>query len=142
VDSRGLVIGINTAMISMAQGISFAVPVNTARWVVGELINRGKVRRHYLGIVAQSRPIGRRIQRHFSHSSGTVVEIASVEKDGPAQRAGLLSGDLIIRINGITITGVDDIHRILSGLPEGPTLSIAILRKLKEIEISMVPGEV
>ncbi len=142
VDSRGLVIGINTAMISMAQGISFAVPVNTARWVVGELINRGKVRRHYLGIVAQSRPIGRRVQRHFSLSSGTVVEVTSVEKDGPAQRAGLLSGDLIIRINGIPITGVDDIHRILSGLPEGPTLSITILRRLKQIEISMVPGEV
>jgi S1-C subfamily serine protease len=141
VDSRGLVIGINTAMISMAQGISFAVPVNTARWVVGELINRGKVRRHYLGIVAQSRPIGRRVQRHFSLSSGAVVEVASVEKDGPAQRAGLLSGDLIVRINGIPVTGVDDIHRILSGLPEGPTLSITILRRLKQIEISMVPGE-
>jgi len=125
----------------MAQGISFAVPVNTARWVVGELINRGKVRRYYLGITGQSRPIGRRIQHHFGLSSVTVVEVASVEKNGPANRAGLLPGDLIICINGTAITGVDDIHRILSGLPEGPTLSITLLRRLKQLEISLVPGE-
>lgn len=141
VDSRGLVIGINTAMISMAQGISFAVPVNTARWVVGELINRGKVRRYYLGIVAQPRPIGRRVQHHFDLPSGAAVEIASVEKNGPAQRAGLIAGDLIIRINAAAITGTDDIHRILSGLPERPTLSITILRRLKQMEISLIPGE-
>ncbi len=141
VDSRGQVIGINTAMISMAQGISFAVPVNTARWVVGELINRGKVRRYYLGIVGKSRPIGRQVQHHFNLSSGTVVEVVSVEKDGPAHRAGLSVGDLIIRINSISITGVDDIHRILSVLPQRPTLAITILRRLKQLEISLVPGE-
>jgi S1-C subfamily serine protease len=141
VDSRGRVIGINTAMISMAQGISFAIPINTARWVVGELINRGKVRRYYLGIVGQSRPIGRRVQRHFNLTSDTAVEVVSVEKGGPAHRAGLSSGDLIVLINGIRISGVDDIHRILSVLPERPTLAIAILRRLKQMEISLVPGE-
>ncbi len=141
VDSRGRVIGINTAMISMAQGISFAVPVNTARWVVGELINRGKVRRHYLGIVGQSRPIGRRVQHHFNLTSNTAVEVVSVEKNGPAHRAGLSSGDLIVLINGTRITGVDDIHRILSVLPDRPTLAITILRRLKQMEISLIPGE-
>ncbi len=141
VDSRGRVIGINTAMIPMAQGISFAVPVNTARWVVGELINRGKVRRYYLGIVGRPRPIGRRIERHFNLSSATVVEVVSVEKSGPAHRAGLVAGDLIIRINGISVTGVDDIHRILSVLPQRPALAITVLRRLKQIEISLVPGE-
>jgi S1-C subfamily serine protease len=141
VDSRGLVIGINTAMIPMAQGISFAIPINTARWVVGELINRGKVRRYYLGIVGKSRPIGRKVQHHFDLTSGTVVEVVSVEKNGPAHRAGLSAGDLIIRINNISITGVDDIHRILSALPQRPTLAITILRRLKPLEISLVPGE-
>ncbi len=142
VDSGGRVIGINTAMISMAQGISFAVPINTARWVVGELINRGKVRRYLLGIVGRSRPIGRRVQRHFDLSSGTVVEVVSVEKNGPAHRAGLQSGDLIICINDVGITGVDDIHRILSASPHRPTLSIMILRRLKPLEISLVPDEI
>jgi len=141
VDSRGLVIGINTAMIPMAQGISFAVPVNTARWVVGELINRGRVRRRFLGIVGQPRPIGRRIQRHFDLAYETVVEVSSVQKNGPAHHAGLMSGDLIVRINGISIRGVDDIHRILSGLTEAPTLSITVLRRLKQMEIALVPGE-
>jgi S1-C subfamily serine protease len=141
VDSRGRVIGINTAMISMAQGISFAVPVNTAWWVVGELINRGKVRRYSLGIVGQSRPIGRRVQRHFDLASNTVVEVVSVQKGGPAHRAGLTAGDLIIRINSVNITGTDDIHRILSVLPQRPTLTVTVLRRLKQIEISLVPGE-
>jgi S1-C subfamily serine protease len=141
VDSRGRVIGVNTAMISMAQGISFAVPVNTARWVVGELINRGKVRRYYLGIVGQSRQIGRRVQHHFNLATDTAVEVVSVEKNGPAHRAGLSPGDLVVLINGITIAGVDDIHRLLSVLPERPKLAITVLRRLKRLEISLVPGE-
>jgi len=69
------------------------------------------------------------------------VEVVSVEKSGPAHRAGLVAGDLIIRINGISVTGVDDIHRILSVLPQRPALAITVLRRLKQIEISLVPGE-
>src|SRR3989337_2210849 len=77
VDSRGRVIGINTAMIFMAQGISFAVPVSTARWVVGELVTNGKVRRAYLGIGGQARPISRRVQRSVESSAATAVDVGS-----------------------------------------------------------------
>jgi S1-C subfamily serine protease len=141
VDSGGRVIGINTAIIFMAQGISFSIPVNTARWVVGEILTDGKVKRYYLGITAQSRAIGRRVMLHFGLKYDTVVEVAAVEKGGPAQKAGLMSGDLIVLINGTGIRGVDDIHRILSGLPKNPTLGITILRRLVKHEITLVPGE-
>src|SRR5262249_27936890 len=97
-DSRGRVIGINTAMIYMAQGISFAVPINTANWVVGELVTRGKVRRSYLGLAGQDRPIGRRVQRYFNLNTKTAIEVVSVEEHGPAARAGLQEGDLIVAL--------------------------------------------
>jgi S1-C subfamily serine protease len=141
VDSRGRVIGINTAIIYMAQGIGFAIPVNTARWVVGEILTDGKVRRYYLGITGQSRTVGRRVMHHLNLAYDTVVEVAGVEKNGPAQRAGLMAGDMIAFINGIGVRGTDDIHRVLSGLPKNPTLSITVLRRLKPLEITLVPGE-
>src|SRR5512136_2800152 len=98
VDSRGRVIGLNTAIISMAQGISFAVPINTVRWVVSELVMHGKVRRAYLGIGAQSRPVNRRLQHRLGLPSASVVEVAAVEPGGPAAVAGLRRGDLIFAL--------------------------------------------
>jgi S1-C subfamily serine protease len=83
VDSRGLVIGINTAMIYMAQGISFAIPVNTARWVVGELVSHGRVRRATLGIAARVRPVSRSVQRGLGLAAPTLVEVVSIEPGGP-----------------------------------------------------------
>src|SRR3989337_2143001 len=113
VDSRGRVIGINTAMIAMAQGLSFAVPINTAKWVVSELVMRGKVRRAHLGLAGQTRPIGRRTQRFFELPTPTAVEVVSIEPNGPAHRAGLRERDLIVAVNGASIATVDDIHRLL-----------------------------
>jgi S1-C subfamily serine protease len=141
VDSRGSVIGINTAMISMAQGISFAVPVNTARWVTGELLTRGKVRRAYLGLAGQVRPLGRRVQRFFELRSPSAVEIISIEENSPARRAGLRERDLIIALNGQNVANVDDIHRLLSGLPAGSALKLSILRSGERRELEVIPGE-
>ncbi len=142
VDSRGHVIGINTAMIFMAQGISFAVPVNTAKWVVGELVTRGKVRRAHLGIAGQVRPIGRRVQRHFELKTPTAVEVVSVEQGGPAHRSGLREGDLIVAVNGQKIASVDDIHRLLTGWSDGSVLSLTILRNGERLQKQVVPTEV
>ena len=138
VDSRGRVIGINTAMIIMAQGISFAVPVSTAKWVVSELVTQGKVRRAYLGIVGQVRPISRRAQLRFQLQAAAAVEVVRVEENGPARRAGLREGDLIIAVNGQAVSNIDDIHRLLAGSVVGLT----ILRSGERRELQVVPGEV
>jgi len=141
VDSRGRVIGINTAMIMMAQGLSFAIPVNTAKWVVSELVTRGKVRRAYLGLTGQVRPIGRRIQRYFELKTASAVEVVSVESNGPAQRAGLREGDRIVALNGTSIATVDDIHRQLIGWPAGSPLGLTILRDRERRELQVFPAE-
>ena len=141
VDSRGRVIGINTAIIAMAQGISFAIPVNTARWVVTELITRGKVRRAYLGLSGQARPVSRRVQRYFELPQSTVVEVLAVEANGPAQRAGLREGDRIVALDGQAVANVDDVHRLLSNQPAAMPLKLSVLRDQERLELSVIPGE-
>ncbi len=141
-DSRGRVIGINTAMIHMAQGISFAVPVDTARWVVGELLTKGKVRRAYLGLTGQIRPVSRRAQRVFDLVDGTAVEVVSLERGGPAYLAGLRRGDLIISLNNGGVATVDDIHRQLADQPPGSQISLGIVRGGKRKDVSLVTGEI
>jgi S1-C subfamily serine protease len=142
VESRGRVIGINTAMISMAQGISFAVPVDTAKWVVSEILTRGKVRRAYLGLSAQVRPIARRAQRYFELPKPTVVEVISVAAEGPAHRAGLREGDILIALNGQSVATVDDLHRLLAGTATGTGVTMTILRDQERRELPVVTGEV
>ena len=139
-DSRGRVIGIITAMIMGGQGLSFAIPVNTARWVAGELIVHGQVRRPYLGLAAQVRPVDRRIQRYLELPAATVVQVASVEEDGPAQRAGLREGDWLIAVNGQAIATVDDIHRILA-VPEADAAAVlTTLRGQERREVVVLTG--
>ncbi len=142
VDSRGRVIGINTAMIFMAQGISFSVPVSTAKWVVGELVKRGKVQRSTLGIAGQVRPVDRWLQRHLGITAETAVEVVFVEERSPARLAGLRSGDLIVALNGQSIATVDDLHRLLVGFPSGVSLSLAILRGDERRTLRIIPEEV
>jgi len=141
VDSRGRVIGINTAMIFMAQGISFALPVNTARWVVSELVMHGRVRRAYLGIGAQSRPVNRSLQRRLALKGQSLVEVATVEPGGPAARAGFRRGDLIYSLGGQPVATVDDLHRLLSKLPAGSPVEVKLLRDGSPERIRVVPGQ-
>ena len=141
VDSRGRVVGINTAMIYMAQGISFAIPINTARWVVTELVMHGKVRRAYLGIGAQSRPVNRRIQHNLDLSTPAVVEVVTVEAGGPAERSGVESGDCIFGLNENQVSSVDDLHRLLSKWPPGTALDMRLLRRGRVEVLRVVPRE-
>jgi S1-C subfamily serine protease len=141
VDSRGRVVGINTAMIYMAQGISFAIPINTARWVVTELVMHGKVRRAYLGIGAQSRPVNRKIQHTLDLSNPTMAEVVTVEKDGPADRSGLKPGDCIFGLNEEQVGTVDDLHRLLSKWPPERPLDVKFLRKGRVEELKIIPRE-
>ncbi|MFN8530968.1 MAG: trypsin-like peptidase domain-containing protein [Anaerolineae bacterium] len=140
VDSRGRVIGVNSAIIAQAQGISFSIPINTAKWVIGELIANGRVRRGYLGFAGQQRPIGRRTQRYFELPKETVVEVMQVESHSPAFHAGLQSGDLIIRFNGQPVASVDEIHRLLTTIKTGTVARVSVLRSQQLVDLTVIVG--
>ncbi len=141
VDSRGRVIGVNTAIIRPAQGISLAIPVKTASWVIGEILTHGKVRRAYLGLGAQVRPIRPVAQRQFQLSAPSVVEVESLEKNGPAARGGIREGDILLALDGKNIATVDDVHRLLTDRPAGSHITLSILRDNERREIQVVTGE-
>jgi len=141
VDSRGCVVGINTAIISMAQGISFSVPSNTARWVVSEVLTHGHVRRGYLGVAAQQRPLDRRLARFHNLKQTHAVGIISVNENSPAAKAGLRDADMIVTINGTSVAGVDDLHHELSKLPIGTAVKLTVVRGTERLELEIVPVE-
>lgn len=139
VDSRGRVVGINTAIIAMAQGLGFAVPAATARWVVGELISHGRVQRMTLGISATVVPVPRRIARELDLLSDVAIEIAALVPGGAAARAGLQAGDLIVAVGGRILTGLDDLHRLLSGAAAARSFLLTIVRDGRLEEVSIEP---
>lgn len=141
VDSRGRVIGINTAIIMMAQGISFAIPVNTAKWVLPQLLQHGRVRRGYLGIAGQQRPLDRRLARLHGLADEYAVEVVSVEPGAPAGRAGLRPGDLIVAIENRQATSVDDLHRFLAEWPIGRPAALTVVRGQEKVVVQVAPTE-
>jgi len=140
VSSRAEVIGINTAIISGAQGICFAVASNTAQFVLSEIIRHGYVRRAYIGVAGQTAPIPRRhaVVAGVENKMGALL--AQIEPDGPAARAGLFPGDVIIRLDGVEVHGVDDLVRVLDRDRIGRTLAMDVLRlgRLRTIDIHPV----
>jgi S1-C subfamily serine protease len=141
VDSAGEVVGINTAIIAMAQGIGFSIPANTARWVVSQILTHGRVRRGFLGIGARQRPLDRRVVRFHNLNQTHAVEVLTVETRGPADLAGLRAGDLIVIMNGKNVQSVDDLHRFLSEWPIGRAVEIVLLRGQRRLTLSIVPRE-
>ena len=141
VDSRGRVVGINTAIFAIAQGISFAVPIDTATWVIPQLLARGRVVRASLGFGGQSRPVDRRLARALGLSGERAVEVVRVEPDTPAAVAGLKAGDLIISIDTRPVETVDDVHRRLGPDAIGRPLRITFARDGYRVEATVTPGE-
>jgi S1-C subfamily serine protease len=141
VSSRGEVIGINTAVIMGAQGICFAVASNTAQFVLSELIQHGRVRRAYIGVSAQTTAVPRRhaLSAGMENSFGAMIN--SLEATGPAALAGLMSLDTIVRADGIPVTGVDDLIRLLNGERIGRTVAIDVLRRGTLRSFDVVPLE-
>jgi S1-C subfamily serine protease len=141
VSSQGEVIGINTAVIMGAQGICFAVASNTANHVLSEIIMHGRVRRGYIGVAAQTAPVPRRhaIAAGIENSSGAML--SAVEAKSPADRAGLLSHDLVVRLDSEPVTGVDDMIRLLDRSRIGKPVMIEVLRLGRLREFEVVPGE-
>jgi S1-C subfamily serine protease len=141
VSSRGEVVGINTAVILGAQGICFAVAANTANFVLGELVRHGRVRRAFIGISAQQTAIPRRMRHAAGLTQDGAVMVAAVEHESPAARAGLLAGDLIFALDGIPVTGADDLIRTLAGDKIGRPVEIDALRNGTRQRFSVVPDE-
>ena len=134
VDSRGRVVGVNTAIIQGAQGICFAVPVNTARWVAGLLINEGRVRRAFLGVTAESRQIHVRVAREHGLASPTAVGVVEVAEGSPAAAAGLQPRDVITHLGETPLNGVDDLQRFLGRAEIGSIVPLRLLRRYVPIE--------
>jgi S1-C subfamily serine protease len=129
VDSRGRVVGVNTAVIAGAQGICFAIPVNTARFVIPRLIRDGRVMRSYLGVVGQSVRLSRRRMQlsHLAAMGGVLV--TEVSKGSPAERAGIRARDIIVQYGDSPVTTVDDLHALLTDERIGRRESVVLLRE-------------
>ena len=141
VNSAGEVVGVNTAMIRPAQGICFAIGSNTAKFVAGWLIKDGKIRRSYIGVAGQNVPIHKRIVRFYGLPLETAVLVVSVEKNSPAERAGLRDGDLIVAFNGQPIGSVHHLHKVLVGDQIGVSASLTIVRHTEKLELPILPAE-
>ncbi len=137
VDSRGRVVAVNTAIIPMAQGLGFAVPINTAQWVTGEILANGRVRRQQLGIVATTERLPKGAVRHFDLLSDQVVRVVEVAPDSVAESNGIMEDDLIVAINDRITASVDDIHRLLALAKPDTQLDLTIVRGDQKLAIQL-----
>ncbi len=141
VDSRGRVIGINTAVIRGAQGICFSVAANTALYVLGQVLQHGRVRRASLGIEGATTPIPRHVARFSGVEQDAGVRVLKTIKDGPAEAAGLQSGDLLIAIDDAPVLGIDDLLRLLNHERVNQSVRVSLLRKGERRDRFVIPVE-
>ncbi len=140
VNSKGQVIGINTAIILPAQGICFAIPINMARHILPQLMQHGRVVHGYLGLHGRTVPIARHLARQWElRPSG--VEVLALEQGGPADQAGILEGDVIVLLGEHPAESVDDLHKSLTQLPVGIPVTVTILRGQRKLERFVIPAE-
>ncbi len=141
VSSRGEVIGVNTAVIQGAQGICFAIPIDTARFVIPRLIRDGRVRRSWLGVVGQTIQLSRRrvALEHLAAAGGVLV--TGVEHDSPAEHGGLRQGDIIIGLAGEVVSGIDDLQRVLTENGIGKPVDAVVLREGQRVTVGLVPDQ-
>jgi len=138
-DTRARVIGVNTAIIAGAQALCFAIPANTARWVVSELLQHGHVSRAWLGVAARTVPLARRVARHHGLQLESAILVDEVMPEGPASRAGLRSGDRIVRVDETEVGDVDHLHRLLGRDRIGRRARVELLRGTARSTVEMVP---
>src|SRR5207247_9667845 len=141
VNSRGEVIGVNTAMILPAQGISFATSIDTAKFVASRLIRDGKVSRSYIGLAGQNVPLPRRIVRYYNLAVESGILVVSFEGDSPARKAGLLTGNTIGGLNDHPIAGIDNLHKLLTEDRIGRKSSLIVIRRTEKLSLEVVPQE-
>ncbi len=141
VNSRGEVVGVNTAVISGAQGLCFAIAANTAQFVVGRLIRDGRIRRSYVGVAGQDTPLMRQFVRFYSLPASSGILVASIEPNSPASSSGLQEGDVIIAFAGQPVEGIDQLHRLLGEERIGVPTPLTVIRRTEKLEISVTPAE-
>ena len=141
VSSAGEVIGINTAVIMGAQGICFAVASNTAHFVAGEIARHGRVRRASIGVAAATATIPRRIALRLGLDQATGAGLAEIDQSGPAAQAGLLSGDIVIGLDGKPVTDVSDLVRALDADKINRAVSVEVLRRSELLRLWIGPVE-
>ncbi len=141
VTSDGQVVGVNTATIMGAQGLCFAIGINTAKFVAARLLQHGRIRRSYIGVEAQTTPLHRRLVRFYELPQESGVVVVGVTQGSPAQRAGLREGDVIIALDGKPVAGVDDLHRLLTDARVGVSNPLTVLRQTEKLELQVIPEE-
>jgi S1-C subfamily serine protease len=141
INSRGEVIGVNTAMILPAQGLCFAIAVNTAKFVAGQLMQHGRVRRSFIGVGGQDTPLRRQLVRYHNLPIESGILVVSVEPHSPAQHAGLIEGDVIVGFGEQTVASIDALHRLLTHEQVGQRSSLTILRRNDKLALNIVPEE-
>jgi S1-C subfamily serine protease len=141
VDSRGQVIGVNTATILPAQGICFAIGINTAKFVASRLLRDGRIRRSYIGVSAQTVPIHRRIVRFYGLARESGVVVVGIEDRSPARTAGLREGDMIVALDEKPVAGVDDLHRLLTDAQVGARCELTAIRHTERLILPILPQE-
>jgi S1-C subfamily serine protease len=139
VNSRGEVIGINTATIVSAQGLCFAIGVDTAKFVASQLLQHGRVHRSWIGIAGQNVPLPRRLAYEYQLKEATGILIVSVQGESPASRAALRDGDIITALADQPVAGIDALHRLLTAERAGTMLSLEILRGVERLCINIRP---
>jgi S1-C subfamily serine protease len=142
VTSDGTVVGINTAIIAMAQGICFSISANTVEFVAARLIRDGRVRRCYIGIAGQNVPLPRRVVRFHELARESGVRVQSTAPDGAAREAGILSGDIIVAVDGLPVGDIDDMHRLMTEERVGIAVPVTLLRGAQKRVLSIVPREI
>jgi S1-C subfamily serine protease len=141
VTAAGEVVGVNTAIIGMAQGICFSISAATVEFVAARLIREGKVRRCYIGVAGQNVPLPRRVVRFHELARETGVRIQSSAPDGAARAAGLTSGDVIVAVDGIPVGDVDELHRLMTEERVGKPVPITVLRLSQKLDVVVTPRE-
>jgi S1-C subfamily serine protease len=141
VNARGEVIGVNTAIISGAQGICFAIPGATAQFVASRLIRDGKIRRSSIGVAGQDVPLHRRVVRFYKLAEETGVMVVGVEAGSPAARAGLLEGDVIVEADGNPVRHIDDLHKLMTEDRVGVPVRFTVIRRTEKVDVVVTPAE-
>ena len=141
VDSQGRVIGVNTAVIIVAQGICFAIPSNTAQYVAARLIRDGRIRRSHIGVMSQNVPLSRKVVRFHGLEHETAVGVMDMENDSPAAKSGLQPGDMIVGFDGKGVGSIDDLHRMLTEEKVGVESEMMVIRGVEKVKLTVVPRE-
>ena len=141
VNSRGEVIGVNTAVILPAQGICFAIGIDTAKYVAGWLIKEGHIRRSFIGVGGQNVPLPRRLVRYYRLAAPSGVLVISVAAGSPAALAGVREGDVLVEYNAQSVPSIDALHKLLTGDQIGVRAALTVIRGTEKLRLAITPGQ-